>query len=100
MPKHFPCIDKPAPPPNNGGVLFNSGTGFGDPTDKADSRHLRLFLRPLHTIGTSLSMAGHGGDTFGYAGFLIAGSPTLPCACHPRLATRGGFNPDKEAYHA
>lgn len=53
---------------DNETVLFNSGTGFGDSNIQADSRLLRHFLRPSHTIGASILMAGRGGDTFGYAG--------------------------------
>jgi len=53
---------------NNSLVLFNSGDEFGDSNIQADSRLLRHFLRPSNTTGTSISMAGRGGDTFGYAG--------------------------------
>ncbi len=75
---------------HNTPVPFNSGTGFGDLIALADSRlYAAFFMSVLHTIGASISMAGRGGDTFGYAGSQCAGSPTPPRACHPRLATDG-----------
>lgn len=94
---HNQPLDSPPCLGNNAAVPFNSGTGFGDPIPKADSRRTRHFLRPSHTIGASFSMAGGGGETFGSAGVLWAGSPTLPHACHPRLATGGGSKRPKEA---
>jgi hypothetical protein len=49
MPCHtLPSIDKPTAPTNNCRVLFNSGTGFGDPTDKADSRSAAIFMSVAH----------------------------------------------------
>jgi hypothetical protein len=87
MPTHFHCIDKPKPRPNNGNVAFNSATGFGDPSKLADSRPSRLFLRPLHTTGTS-SMAGRGGDTFGYAGSNLP--VRQPCHAPATLVWRRG----------
>ena len=54
---------------HNTPVPFNSGTGFGDLIALADSRlYAAFFMSVLHTIGASISMAGRGGDTFGYAG--------------------------------
>lgn len=52
---------------HNSPVPFNSGTGFGDSNIQADSRRMRHFLRPSHATRAP-SMAGRGGDTFGYAG--------------------------------
>ncbi|WP_145985910.1 hypothetical protein [Aquitalea magnusonii] len=83
---------------NNGYALFNSGAGRGNPISKADSRHLRHFLRPSHTIGASSSMAGRGGNTFGYAGSLLPVFHIPPCACHPSRGKLGaGLTLSKEA---
>ncbi len=53
---------------HNAPVPFNSGTGFGDLTTSADSRLAAFFMSVCNTIGAPFSMAGRGGDTFGYAG--------------------------------
>ena len=79
----------PHPQRHNAPVPFNSGSEFGDSTTSADSRLAAIFTSVCNTIGASISMAGRGGDTFGYAGSQCAGSPTPPRACHPRLATDG-----------
>lgn len=98
MPKHFHCIDKPAPPPNNGGVTFNSVIRFSSLNALADSRlYAAIFMSVRNTIGTSISMAGRGGDTFGYAGSQCAGLLTLPCACHPPFSSGRQVNPALEA---
>ncbi|TSJ91512.1 hypothetical protein [Chitinimonas sp. BJB300] len=67
-------------------VAVNPAIGFGDSENKGGQP-------PTAAIFTSVThhkcvhfMAGRGGDTFGYAGFLCTGSPTPPCACHPHLA--------------
>jgi len=83
---------------NNDRALFNSGAGRGNPISKADSRRMRHFLRPSHTIGASFSMAGHGGNTFGYAGPLLPVFHIPPCACHPNRGKLGaGLMLSKEA---
>ena len=79
----------PVQRPYDSGVAFNSATGFGDPTTKADIRPHGGFFTSVHRYRCAQSMAGRGGDTFGYAGFLSAGSPTLLRACPLRLATKG-----------
>ncbi|AXK40690.1 hypothetical protein [Crenobacter cavernae] len=81
----------------NAPVVFNSATEIGVSNAQADSRPTRRFLRPSHTIGASSSMAGRGGRAFGLAGSLCAGTPIPPCACHPRLASGGGFDTAQEA---
>ena len=87
-------------PRHNALASLNSEARFGDRNHKADSRHAAIFTSVQNTIGAS-SMAGRGGDTFGYAGSLMAGSPTPLRACHPRLATGGrSTRPHKEAHHA
>lgn len=86
---------------HNASVPFNSGAGFGDLIALADSRlYAAFFMSVLHAIGASISMAGRGGDTFGYAGSQCAGSPTPPRACHPRLATDGRPHIALEATYA
>ena len=83
---------------NNSYALFNSGAGRGNPISKADSRRMRHFLRPSHTIGASSSMAGRGGNTFGYAGSLLPVFHIPPCACHPSRGKLGaGLTLSKEA---
>lgn len=74
---------------HNAPVPFNSGSGFGDPINEGGQPPYAAFFTSVrNTIGApSSSMAGRGGDTFGYAGCLRTGSPTPPRACHPRLAT-------------
>jgi len=73
---------------NNSPVPFNSGAGFGDSINEGGQPpYAAFFTSVCNTIGASSSMAGRGGDTFGYAGCLRTGSPTPPRACHPRLAT-------------
>ncbi len=56
---------------DNAPVPFNSGIGFGDSNSKADSRLAAIFTSVRNTIGAPFSMAGRGGDTFGYAGSLL-----------------------------
>ena len=58
----------PHPQRHNAPVPFNSGSEFGDSTTSADSRLAAIFTSVCNTIGASISMAGRGGDTFGYAG--------------------------------
>jgi hypothetical protein len=58
----------PHPQRHNAPVPFNSGSEFGDSNSKADSRLAAIFTSVCNTIGASISMAGRGGDTFGYAG--------------------------------
>ena len=67
---------------HNASVLFNSGTGFGDLNYyRRTSRHAAIFVRTAFV--RVFSMTSLGGDTFGYAGYGSAGSPTLLSACHP-----------------
>ncbi|MTD33448.1 hypothetical protein [Paludibacterium denitrificans] len=61
----------PHQPRHNAPVPFNSGAGLGGLNKKADSRLMRHFLCPLHTIGASFSMSGRGGRTFGFAGSFL-----------------------------
>lgn len=62
---------------DNAAVAFNSAARFGDRNKKADSRIAAFFMSvstPLHAF----SVAGLGGDTFGYAGsFLPVRQPRL-----------------------
>lgn len=61
----------PHPQRHNAPVPFNSGSEFGDSNSKADSRLAAIFTSVHNTIGAPFSMAGRGGDTFGYAGSLL-----------------------------
>ncbi|QBJ78213.1 hypothetical protein [Aquitalea sp. USM4] len=83
---------------HNRAVLFNSGTEISlSSNTKADSRPMRHFLRPDYAIGASISMAGRGGSIFGCAGSLVPVRLIPPRACHPRLASDGGYKLTKEA---
>ena len=93
-------IDPCKPLQHNPPALFNSSARFGDRNIKADSRHCAVFFCPSCTTGAPSSMAGRGGDTFGYAGsFMPVRQP-----CHvpaPFVWRRGaGFTLIKEAHHA
>ena len=81
---------------HNPPVPFNSGPGLATGYTKADSRLAAIFTSVRNTIGASFSMAGRGGSVLARAGFLDAGTPIPPCACHPRLASGGGSNLVKE----
>lgn len=60
MSTHIHCIDKPEPRPNNGGVLFNSGTGRENPIyTMADTAARAVFLRPF-VLSCLLWRAGRG----------------------------------------
>ncbi|OVE50618.1 hypothetical protein CBW21_01110 [Chromobacterium violaceum] len=62
-------LDSPARFPHHYFTVFNSTDRFGDLCIEADTRHIGGFFTSVrNTIGTSSSMAGLGGDTFGYAG--------------------------------
>ncbi|BAK75345.1 hypothetical protein NH8B_0510 [Pseudogulbenkiania sp. NH8B] len=61
-------LDHSTPLPDNLPVPFNSGTGFGDPNNLADSRLAAIFTSVCNTTGASISMAGRGGEAFGPAG--------------------------------
>ena len=74
---------------HNAPVPFNSGTGRGNPIRMADSRLAAIFTSVCNTIGTSISMAGHGGNTFGYAGSILPVFHIPPCACHPNRGKLG-----------
>lgn len=52
-------------------VPFNSGTGFGDPSNKADTRHPGGFFTSVHRCTCVQFMAGSSGETFGSAGPLF-----------------------------
>lgn len=81
------------PPRHNPPVAFNSATGIGVPNAMADSRpYAAFFMSVRNTIGTS-SAAGRGGRVLALAGSHSAGTPILPRACHPRLASGGGLTP-------
>ncbi len=75
-------------------VPFNSGTGIGVPNPMADSRHLAaIFVSVGNTIGAPMiSMVGRGGRVLALAGIHRAGTPILPRACHPRLASGSRSN--------
>lgn len=77
----------------SGFIAETTAIRFGDLTLKADDdRHMAVFFR-LYTTRTSSQWAGDGGDTReGMPDALSAGSPTLPFARSPRLATEGGSN--------
>ncbi|TCW29533.1 hypothetical protein EV669_1095 [Gulbenkiania mobilis] len=55
-------------PRHNAPVPFNSGAGFGDSSNLADNRHNGGFFTSVYHPWYVQFMAGHGGDTFGYAG--------------------------------
>lgn len=73
-------VDAAANLGDNAGVLFNSGTGRGNPTTQADTAARAAFLCLSHTIGAS-SMAGSGGEPSGCR-FPVSGFPH-PTICLP-----------------
>ena len=73
---------------HNPPVPFNSGPGLATGYTKADSRLAAIFTSVRNTIGASFSMAGSGGDTFGYAGSLVPVRQPRHVPATPRLATR------------
>ena len=63
-------LDTPFSSTKNAAAALNRAAGFGDPITLADSRLAAIFTSVCNTTGTS-SMAGRGGDTFGYAGSSV-----------------------------
>ena len=78
----------PHPQRHNAPVPFNSGSEFGDSTTSADSRLAAIFTSVCNTIGASISMAGRGGDTFGYADVLESRSANPRTAATPIASRR------------
>lgn len=87
-------------------VAVNPATGFGDPERKGGQPPFAAIFTSVTHHWCVLLMAGLGGETFGSAGILFAGSPTSPCACHPHLAmgrqvkTEKGFTMPKSIKRA
>ena len=73
---------------HNPPVPFNNGPGLATGYKKADSRLAAIFTSVCNTIGASFSMAGRGGDTFGYAGSFLPVRQPHHVPATPRLATR------------
>ena len=87
----------PHPQRHNAPVPFNSGSEFGDSNSKADSRLAAIFTSVHNTIGAPFSMAGRGGDTFGYAGSDVPVRQPRHVPATPDWRRDGGAKPTKEA---
>lgn len=93
-------VDASANLEQNAPVPFNSGASFDRLNTKADSRPLRHFLCPSHTIGTS-SMSGLGVGGFRACRFLCAGLSTRTLCPAPSFDSGGSsLTLTKEANHA
>lgn len=64
-------LDQRHPTRHHGPVVFNSATRFGDPSNKADTRHPGGFFTSVHRYTCVQFMAGSSGETFGSAGSLF-----------------------------
>lgn len=79
-------------------VAVNPVTEFSDSNCLADKAAECLSLAVFLLVARPCAMVGLGGDTFGYAGFQVAGSLTPLNPATQRLATLGGgFNPYLES---
>lgn len=81
-------------------VAKKEATGFGDSNKvRRTTAAWRLFFvrMPLHAPLNERALVG---IPSGMPDASFSGSPTLPCARSPRLATECGFSTLKEAYHA
>lgn len=75
-------------------VTVNPVIGFGDSDYLADKAAEHSMFAAFLSAARSCVLVGLGGETFGSAGFQVAGSPTLLNPATRRLATLGGgFNP-------
>jgi hypothetical protein len=81
-----------------GPAVFNSAAGIGLSNQKADKPLLSGFFTSVNTIDASF-MAGRSGGSFGCAGFLLAGRPTLLRPASFDWSRSGGlFSTQKEAF--
>ena len=79
-------------------AVFNSTVEIGVSFKKADKPLPCGIFTSVNTTDTSF-MAGRGEGSYGCAGFLDTGTPTLLLTCLPQLALSGGFlSPIKEAF--
>lgn len=94
------CLDSIHHPSQKAPALFNSSARFGDRNQLADTRHPGGFFSSVHRYRCVQFVAGRSGDTFGYAGFQLAGSPTPLRACPLRLATKRRHSNPIGGHHA
>jgi len=80
----------------NAGVAFNSATEIGVSITKADSRLMRPFLRPSHTIGASIFMAGRGGSVHARAGSFVPVRQSRHVPATPDWRRGAGLMPTKD----
>ena len=90
-------VDAAANLGDNARVLFNSGTGRGNPNQEGGHRRECGFFVPVKRHSCAFFMAGRGGEPSGCRS-LLAGFPH-PAMCLPPQPWKvgGGFNPKKEA---
>ena len=90
-------LDSTSTVAKNAPVAFNSATEIGVSIKKADSRPMRHFLRPSHTIATSFFMAGRGGSVHARAGSFLPVRQSRHAPASPDWRRRAGLTLKKDA---